>query len=157
MCAFRSREPGREAVLHFGGEIDDNVADYGFFYGTLMAGFDRRRRAGIDNKMTYCGRGYITGALFDLGIYPAAVPSSDGRVWGEVYEFCEVDAVLAALDDIEGYTQTDPDRSLYTRHRVHVTLEDSRSLDAWVYFYNAPLGAAPRIQSGDYLAHIRVR
>ncbi len=133
------------------------MAEYGFFYGTLMAGFDRRRRAGIDNKMTYRGRGHITGALFDLGIYPAAVPSSDGRVWGEVYEFCEVETVLAALDDIEGYTQSDPDRSLYIRHRVPVTLEDARPVDAWVYFYNAPLGGAPRIPSGDYLAQIRVR
>jgi gamma-glutamylcyclotransferase (GGCT)/AIG2-like uncharacterized protein YtfP len=133
------------------------VAEYGFFYGTLMAGFDRRRRAGIDNKMTYRGRGFITGALFDLGIYPAAVPSSDGRVWGEVYEFAEADTVLAALDDIEGYTQSDPDRSLYTRHSVRVTLEGGRSIEAWVYFYNAPLGAAPRIDSGDYLAHIRAR
>lgn len=133
------------------------MAEYGFFYGTLMAGFDRRRRAGIDNKMTYRGRGFITGALFDLGIYPAAVPSSDGRVWGEVYEFAEADTVLAALDDIEGYTQSDPDRSLYTRHSVRVTLEGGRSIEAWVYFYNAPLGAAPRIDSGDYLAHIRAR
>lgn len=122
-----------------------------------MAGFDRRRRAGIDNKMTYRGRGHITGALFDLGIYPAAVPSSDGRVWGEVYEFSEVESVLAALDDIEGYTPTDPDRSLYTRSRVHVTLEDGVDAEAWVYFYNAPLGGAPRIDSGDYLAHIRAR
>jgi gamma-glutamylcyclotransferase (GGCT)/AIG2-like uncharacterized protein YtfP len=133
------------------------VADYGFFYGTLMAGFDRRRRAGIDQKMTYRGRGSIGAALFDLGIYPAAVPSSDGRVWGEVYEFHEVDRVLAALDDIEGYTQADPDRSLYTREQVQVTLENGNGVDAWVYFYNAPLGAAPRIPSGDYLAHIRHR
>ena len=72
------------------------MADYAFFYGPLMAGFNRRRRAGIDNKMTYRARGHITGALFDLGIYPAAVPSSDGRVWGEVYEFSEVETVLGA-------------------------------------------------------------
>lgn len=127
-----------------------------FFYGTLMGGFDRRRRAGIDGRLTYRGRGFVTGALFDLGIYPAAVPASDGKIWGEVYEFDE-DVVLRALDDIEGYTHDDPDRSLYTRLRTKVTLEDGQSLDAWVYFYNAPLGAAPRIPSGDYLAHIRAR
>lgn len=133
------------------------MSDHGFFYGTLMAGFDRRRRAGIDDKMTYRGRGYITGALFDLGIYPAAVPSSDGCIWGEVYEFSDVDAVLAALDDIEGYSQADPDRSLYLRRRVNVTLDMSASVEAWAYFYNAPLGGAPRIDSGDYLAHISAR
>ncbi len=133
------------------------VADAAFFYGTLMAGFDRRRRAGIDSDMRYLGRGYITGALFDLGIYPAAVPSTDGRIWGEVYEFDDGERVLAVLDDIEGYTHDDPDRSLYTRAKTHVTLDRDDTREAWVYFYNAPLGGASRIPSGDYLAHIRAR
>ena len=133
------------------------MADAAFFYGTLMAGFDRRRRAGIDSDMRYLGRGYISGALFDLGIYPAAVPSSDGRIWGEVYEFDDDGRILAALDDIEGYTHDDPDRSLYTRAKTPVTLDGDATREAWVYFYNAPLGSAPRIPSGDYLAHIRAR
>jgi gamma-glutamylcyclotransferase (GGCT)/AIG2-like uncharacterized protein YtfP len=133
------------------------VADAAFFYGTLMAGFDRRRRAGVDSDMKYLGRGHISGALFDLGIYPAAVPSTDGKIWGEVYEFDDDGKVLAVLDDIEGYTHADPDRSLYTRIKTRVTLDGDVSRDAWVYFYNAPLGAAPRIPSGDYLAHIRAR
>ena len=133
------------------------LADLVFFYGTLMAGFDRRRRAGIDGKLTYVGRGSITAALFDLGIYPAAVPSNDGRVWGEVYEMADTDAVLAALDDIEGYRPDDPDRSLYSRNQAEVTLPDGSRARAWVYFYNAPLGRAPRIPSGDYLGHVKAR
>ena len=28
---------------------------------------------------------------------------------------------------------------------------------AWVYFYNAPLGRAERIESGDYLEHLKVK
>jgi gamma-glutamylcyclotransferase (GGCT)/AIG2-like uncharacterized protein YtfP len=130
------------------------VADFVFFYGTLMAGFDRRRRAGIDTKLTYHGRGSIRAALFDLGIYPAAVPAPEGVVWGEVYEMAEPEAVLAALDDIEGYRPDDPDKSLYSRAYADVTLPDGSSERAWVYFYNAPLGRASRIASGDYLAHV---
>lgn len=133
------------------------MADLVFFYGTLMAGFDRRRRAGIDGKLTYIGRGSITGSLFDLGIYPAAVPADEGLVWGEVYEMSEPDAVLAALDDIEGYRHDNPDGSLYTRAQADVRLPDGNSARAWVYFYNAPLGRAPRIASGDYLEHVKVR
>ena len=133
------------------------MADFVFFYGTLMAGFDRRRRAGIDSKLTYRGRGSIRAALFDLGIYPAAVPAPEGVVWGEVYEMAEPDAVLAALDDIEGYRIDDPDKSLYARDRAEVTLPDGILAKAWVYFYNAPLGRAPRIASGDYLEHTKVR
>jgi gamma-glutamylcyclotransferase (GGCT)/AIG2-like uncharacterized protein YtfP len=133
------------------------VADFVFFYGTLMAGFDRRRRAGIDSKLTYRGRGSISGSLFDLGIYPAAIPDPDGIVWGEVYEMDDSEAVLAALDDIEGYRIDDPDKSLYARAVADVTLPDGSVHPAWVYFYNAPLGRAPRIASGDYLEHTKVR
>ena len=68
-----------------------------FFYGTLMAGFDRRRQAGIDDLLRYVGRGTIKAALFDLGLYPAAVPAPDRDVWGEVYEVTDPEAVLPAL------------------------------------------------------------
>ena len=133
------------------------MGDFVFFYGTLMAGFDRRQRAGIDAKLRYHGRGSIRGTLFDLGLYPAAVPAAEGVVWGELYEMMEPDVVLTALDDIEGYRADDPDKSLYTRTQAEVTLQDGKSQNAWVYFYNAPLGQAPRITSGDYLEHVKVR
>ena len=128
-----------------------------FFYGTLMAGFDRRRRAGIDSKLVYMGRGSIAAALFDLGIYPAAVPAPEGVVWGEVYAMSDPETVLAALDDIEGYRPDDPDKSLYSREQTEVQLPDGSVARAWVYFYNAPLGQASRIPSGDYLEHVKVR
>jgi len=133
------------------------VTDFVFFYGTLMAGFDRRRRAGIDTKLTYRGRGSITATLFDLGIYPAAIPSPEGVVWGEVYEMTEPETVLHALDDIEGYRPDDPDKSLYSRNRASVRMPEGGTEEAWVYFYNAPLGRALRIPSGDYLEHVKVR
>lgn len=133
------------------------VTDFVFFYGTLMAGFDRRRRAGVDGQLTYVGRGSISATLFDLGLYPAAVPSPDRRVWGEVYQMAEPDAVLGALDDIEGYRSDDPDRSLYARNEADIAFPDGASRRAWVYFYNAPLGGAPCIPSGDYLAHVKAR
>ena len=133
------------------------MADLVFFYGTLMAGFDRRRRAGIDDKLTYVGRGAIRAALFDVGLYPAAVPAPEALVWGEVYVMAEPDRVLAALDEIEGYRVDDPDRSLYLRQETEVRLPDGSFATASAYFYNAPLGRAPRIQSGDYLEHVRAR
>ncbi len=133
------------------------MGDKVFVYGTLMAGFDRRRRAGIDTKMAFAGRGWIEAALYDLGIFPAAVPAPGGRVWGEVYEVEAPSDVLATLDEIEGYRSSEPDTSLYTRVEVPVTLEDGSVDTAWVYFYNAPLGRAEQISSGDYLEHLRVR
>jgi gamma-glutamylcyclotransferase (GGCT)/AIG2-like uncharacterized protein YtfP len=128
-----------------------------FFYGTLRTGFNRTTRAGIDTFLKFAGRGSIRGKLFDLGIYPAAVPASDALVWGEVFEMSDAPTVLAALDRIEGYRPAEPDRSLYMRARVKATLDDGQTVDVWVYFYNAPLGRAPRIRSGDYLEHLKAQ
>jgi gamma-glutamylcyclotransferase (GGCT)/AIG2-like uncharacterized protein YtfP len=133
------------------------MTDFVFFYGTLMSGFERPGRARLDAKLTPAGRGSIGGALFDLGIYPAAIPASDGRVWGEVYRILDVDAVLPALDEIEGFRPSQPDASLYTRVETPVTFADGHVAPAWAYFYNAPLGRAQRIASGDYLEHLKVK
>jgi gamma-glutamylcyclotransferase (GGCT)/AIG2-like uncharacterized protein YtfP len=133
------------------------VSDKVFFYGTLMAGFDRRKHAGIDTRMRFVDRGRIDGALFDLGLFPAAIPAPDGFVWGEIYEVDDDPSVLAKLDEIEGFRSSEPDSSLYVRVETTVAFENGGEDSAWVYFYNAPLGRAERIPSGDYLEHLRVK
>ena len=133
------------------------MTDLVFFFGTLMSGFKRPGRSRIDPKLTPVGRGTIHATLFDLGIYPAAIPASDERVFGEVHRMSDVDGVLSELDEIEGYRPAQPDASLYTRVETPVTLKDGRVEQAWAYFYNAPLGRAQRIESGDYLQHLKVK
>jgi gamma-glutamylcyclotransferase (GGCT)/AIG2-like uncharacterized protein YtfP len=134
------------------------VADHVFFYGTLMTPFHRPGRQRVDAKMRYVGRGTIRAALFDLGIYPAAIPTDEvAVVWGEVHELQDAVTVLAALDEIEGFRPAELDQSLYTRLLVDVTLQGGVVQPAWAYFYNAPLGRAPRIASGDYLEYLNVK
>jgi len=133
------------------------MAELAFFYGTLMSGFERRTRLGLDAELAYRGRGWIHASLYDLGLYPAAVPDEDSRVWGEVFELKDPAAVLDAIDEIEGYSVDHPDTSLYVRRHVPVHLDDDTTAEAWVYFYNAPLGRASRIRSGDYLSHLKMR
>jgi len=128
-----------------------------FFYGTLMTPFNRTARLQINDRLVFRGRGTIRAALFDLGIYPAAVPASDSRVRGEIYQMQQPATVLRALDELEGYRPSDPETSLYTRTLTPVTTDDGTVIDAWAYFYNAPLGRAERIESGDYLEHLKVR
>ena len=128
-----------------------------FFYGTLMSGFKREARARLDALLTPLGRGWIHAALFDLGIYPGAVPATDSRVWGEVYRMRDPNTVLSTLDEVEGFTPAEPDRSLYRREEAVVTFNDGLQAQAWTYFYNAPLGRAQRIESGDYMQHLKIR
>ncbi len=122
-----------------------------------MTPFNRTGRLQLDSHLSFRGHGTIRAALFDLGIYPAAVPASDGQVTGEVYELSEPVAALRALDELEGYRPGDPETSLYTRTRTPVAMDDGTTVYAWAYFYNAPLGRAERIESGDYLEHLKVR
>jgi len=133
------------------------MTDFVFFYGTLMSGFRRHGRASVDAALKPIGRGWIQAALFDLGLYPAAVPASDARVWGEVHEILDTDSVLASLDEIEGFNAEEPESGLYVRAEKPVTLDDGRVIPAWVYLYNAPLGQAPRIESGNYREHLKVK
>ena len=132
------------------------MTDLVFFYGTLMSGFKRPGRQRLDAKLTPVGRGSIHAALFDIGLYPAAIPASDASVQGELHRMSD-ESVLRELDDIEGFRPEQPDLSLYTRLETPVTLTDGRVETAWTYFYNAPLGNAPRIESGDYLDYLRVK
>jgi len=122
-----------------------------------MSGFKRRGRERLDAKLTSVGRGSIRAALFDVGLYPAAIPASDASVQGELHRMSDAAAVLRELDEIEGFRPEQPDSSLYMRQETPVTLTDGRIESAWTYFYNAPLGNAPRIESGDYLDYLRVK
>jgi gamma-glutamylcyclotransferase (GGCT)/AIG2-like uncharacterized protein YtfP len=128
-----------------------------FFYGTLMSGFTRPGRIRLNSLLKPVGRGSIDAALFDLGIYPAAVPATDSRVWGEVHRMTDAASVLMELDEIEGFRPDEPERGLYTRAEIPVVLEDGTAEFAWAYFYNAPLGNAPRIESGDYREHLKTK
>ena len=128
-----------------------------FFYGTLMTPLRKAGRLRIDEHLTLVGRGSMAAALFDVGIYPAAVPATEGKVWGEVCEVSHPFVVLRALDELEGSRPEEPETSLYNRKLTPVTLDDGRLVLAWAYFYNAPLGRAERIESGDYLEHLKVR
>src|SRR2546425_13242401 len=133
------------------------MTDLVFFYGTLMSGFKRPGRTRVDLALEAVCHGWIQAILFDLGIYPAAIPADEGRVRGEVHRTLDPDPVLLMLDEIEGYRPSQPDASLYVRRGTPVSFDDGHVADAWVYFYNAPLGGAQRIESGDYLEYLRVK
>ncbi|MGC4084572.1 MAG: gamma-glutamylcyclotransferase family protein [Vicinamibacterales bacterium] len=114
------------------------MTDLVFFYGDVDERVRRPGRANLDRVLMPIGRGSISASLFDLGIYPAAVPAAEGQVWGEVHRMLDPEQALATLDEIEGYSPKAPDTSLYRRVEIPVTFEDGRTVQAWVYFYNAP-------------------
>ena len=111
-----------------------------FVYGLLRSG---ERMHDIVEGLPLTGPFKLDGfALYDLGQYPAAV-HADGTIVGELCELPHP-AVLTALDEAEGVHGDPP---LYVREKVEV-----EGQNAWIYVYDRPVGAAPRIASGDWLS-----
>jgi len=122
-----------------------------FVYGTLMKGFreDWQRKVGAE----FVGRGTIRANLYDLGKYPGAKlfgAEPGGRVSGELYRLRDSRLALRILDEYEECIPLEPNKSLFIRKRVSVTLEDGRRKRAWAYLYNRAVAKADLIPSGRY-------
>jgi gamma-glutamylcyclotransferase (GGCT)/AIG2-like uncharacterized protein YtfP len=126
-----------------------------FTYGTLMTGFSRRPLLGA---ALLEGPGRIRGSLYHFGEYPGVVLDGRGWVAGELYRVPDLPARLPVLDREECCDPADETRSLYVRRTVPVHGVGGEVREAWVYAYNERFGAAvgrgPRIESGDWRAHL---
>lgn len=112
-----------------------------FVYGTLKRGEEREPmwpRPAIEVE-----RATTQGRLFDLGPYPALTEGTDtidGELWRVAGE--DLEATLAALDEIECYGNDDVD--LYTRRIVQCQTESGDIQKAYTYFLAAPNELADR-------------
>ena len=116
-----------------------------------MKGFheDWQREAGAD----FVGPGTIRANLYDLGGYPGARvfgAEPEQRVGGELYRLRDPDRALKILDKYEEFFPLRPNKSLFVRELLPVTLEDGRKKRAWAYLYNRGIANARLIPTGRY-------
>jgi gamma-glutamylcyclotransferase (GGCT)/AIG2-like uncharacterized protein YtfP len=131
-----------------------------FVYGSLRQGFNHPAHQFISRYFNLISAATIKGALYDLGEYPAAIPTEgDGHIIGELYaikmadEFCYA---IAQLDDYEGIVPEENAQALYRRELVTV-FADNGPVEAWVYWYNGSVDGHPRVESGDVLEYIKAK
>jgi gamma-glutamylcyclotransferase (GGCT)/AIG2-like uncharacterized protein YtfP len=99
------------------------------------------------------GRGSVNAKLYDLGDYPGATPVDGNdreQVRGELYCLSDPQFAMSILDEYEEFFPSQPDKSLFVRALVVVTLDNGRKENAWAYFYNRAVDEAKLIPSGDY-------
>ncbi len=133
----------------------DNDPRLLFVYGTLRRGSDSLMAERLASDATFVGPATVSGVLYDTGRFPGCVPSTDPeqRVHGEVFALHgdTAGALLAQLDQYEGYAPDARYGSLFVRARIMVRFEDGSEQAAWIYHYNEPLGGAMPIASGDWM------
>jgi gamma-glutamylcyclotransferase (GGCT)/AIG2-like uncharacterized protein YtfP len=130
-----------------------------FVYGSLLPPLAPAELRGWLAGLRPLGPAALRGALYDLGEHPAAVPdaASAGWVAGEVFELPRDPALLARLDAYEDFSPDRPERSPFVRVRCTVALARGGELECWVYAWSRDPRGAPRVASGDWLAHVRSR
>ncbi|MCW3112271.1 MAG: gamma-glutamylcyclotransferase [Segetibacter sp.] len=137
-----------------------NIVTKLFVYGTLRKGFHHEAYEYISKHFSLLGDAKVKGKLFDLGEYPAAIPTSDDFfIKGELYDLKEAgefDWAIEQLDDYEGLNPEEGETKLYSRELAEVFHNDQSS-HAWIYWYNRQVSGQPQILSGDIFDHITAK
>ena len=125
-----------------------------FVYGSLRSGFKHPAYEYVSRYFTLIGDAKVKGKLYDMGSYPAAIPTEENNfIIGELYQLKnekEFNWAFEQLDDYEGVHPENNEQSLYIRQKVTVYI-NSVTASAWMYWYNATIDDQPLIASGDVI------
>ncbi|MFW5836427.1 MAG: gamma-glutamylcyclotransferase [Desulfovibrionaceae bacterium] len=118
-----------------------------FAYGTLMAG--ERNHHHIEGHHTDTRTATVAGRLVSLGGFPGLLPpeKDSDTVRGELYTMRDFDAVLKALDGLEGFHGAGNRYNLFNRKLILANVGRRRVL-CWCYVYNGEEGDL--IESGSW-------
>jgi gamma-glutamylcyclotransferase (GGCT)/AIG2-like uncharacterized protein YtfP len=129
-----------------------------FVYGSLRSGFNHPAYSYMADNFILLDKGRIKGKMYDLGDYPAAVPTTEEVfIVGELYELQQhkdFDWTISQIDAYEGLHVEPGEIPLYQRTLTTVYLNNSTTT-AWVYWYNRDIENSPFIASGDVLEYLQ--
>jgi len=128
-----------------------------FVYGSLRSGFRSPAYEYISRYFSFVGEAKVRGKLFDMGSYPAGLPTNDNNfIIGELYEAKSADEfpwAIGQLDDYEGVS-VEPDEVQLYRREITEVLVNGKLTHAWIYWYNGDVSGRPFISSGDLLEYL---
>lgn len=128
-----------------------------FVYGSLRSGFKSTAYEYISRYFRLVGEARVRGVLFDMGNYPAAIPTQENHfIVGELYMVknpAEFSWAIGQLDDYEGVSVEPDEMQLYRREltEVYVKGEVTR---AWIYWFNGDVSGRPLVESGDVMYYL---
>ena len=129
-----------------------------FVYGSLRSGFQHEAYQYMAKYFQLLGPAVVKGKLYDLGDYPAALPTTEEKfIQGELYTINENDDfsyVIGQIDDYEGLYTEEGETPLYKREVVTAYI-NGQEATAWIYWYNGSVSGAPEIATGDVMEYLR--
>ena len=129
-----------------------------FVYGTLRSGFQSVAYEYISRFFSFVGEAKVKGKLFDMGSYPAGIPSQENDfIVGELYvvkQENEFNWAIGQLDDYEGVS-VEPDEVQLYRREITDVYNNGQVSQAWIYWYNGDVSGRPEIASGDMLEYLQ--
>ena len=121
-------------------------------YGSLRSGFHNPAYDYISKYFTLLGETRVKGKLYDMGSFPAAVPSKDdSTIVGELYQLKEAEDfswAIGQLDEYEGVNPGEGDVPMYERALTDVE-QGGETTKAWIYWFIGNTDGQPVIASGD--------
>jgi gamma-glutamylcyclotransferase (GGCT)/AIG2-like uncharacterized protein YtfP len=141
------------------------MSEFIFVYGTLRPAMAPPEMKHIVERWKPAGSGAVLGQLLDLGDYTGAVldANTSSRIVGEAFEMPNDPAMIAELDEYEGFDPDEPETSLFCRVKTEVKLASGANRACWMYVYNRdaadaaertgrevskPVAAAASVKSG---------
>lgn len=129
-----------------------------FVYGSLRSGFNSSAFEYISRYFQLVAPAKVRGLLFDMGEYPAALPTSEDHfIIGELYAIKEAEEfgwALEQLDEYEGINDSPEDAPISFRRDLVEVITDNGNTTAWIYWFNSPVQDKPIIASGDVLEYL---
>jgi gamma-glutamylcyclotransferase (GGCT)/AIG2-like uncharacterized protein YtfP len=131
------------------------INSYIFVYGTLLMQ-DNQYAKYLNQHCRFIGDGKISGLLYDVGEYPAAIIATTPNqyIYGSIYLMDDAESVLPVIDEYEGLSDNNPQPWEYARSLVDIETADGL-LKCWMYIYNWSVDGMATITGGDYQAYLQ--
>lgn len=131
--------------------MQENVLQL-FVYGSLRSGFHHPAYEYISKYFSLVANAKVKGYMYDMGSYPAAIPTTDeAYIVGELYQLnddADFSWAIEQLDSYEGVVPEDGEKALY-RREVATVYAGNKTYNAWIYWFNGSIEGQPKIASGD--------
>lgn len=131
-----------------------------FVYGSLRSGFRSDAYNYITQYFTFVGPARVKGKLYDNGVYPVAVATTEDKfITGELYRLknpAEFSWAFEQIDDYEGLHVEPGEAALYNREPAVVYI-DNTEIISWIYWYCGDTKNFTELESGDVVAYLKQR